>query len=359
MSAPPVTLDLLADPVSLTAALVDVPSVSGDEAALADAVQSALAAQAPHLELLRSGDAVLARTRLGRARRVLLAGHLDTVPIADNVPSRREGATLYGCGTSDMKSGVAVMTHLAAALAEPALDVTLVLYDCEEVEAARNGLGRLEREHRDWLDADLALLGEPTNGQVEAGCQGTMRVVVRTSGRRAHSARSWLGANAIHAAAPVLARLESYRAREVDIDGCVYREGLQAVRIAGGVAGNVVPDTCEVTVNFRFAPDRSLDDARTHLGKVFDGFDVTETDAAPGALPGLAEPAAADFVAATGTTPVAKYGWTDVSRFAALGIPALNFGPGDPNLAHTREESVPVEAVTAATDVLRAYLGRG
>jgi succinyl-diaminopimelate desuccinylase len=351
-----VTLDLLADPVSLTAALVDVPSVSGDEAALADAVQAALAAQAPHLELLRSGHAVLARTRLGRARRVLLAGHLDTVPIAGNVPSRREGGTLHGCGTSDMKSGVAVMTHLAAALAEPAHDVTLVLYDCEEVEAARNGLGRLEREHRDWLDADLALLGEPTSGQVEAGCQGTLRVVVRTHGRRAHSARSWLGENAIHAAAPVLARLEAYAAREVDIDGCRYREGLQAVRIAGGVAGNVVPDACEVTVNFRFAPDRSLDDARAHVAEVLDGFDLTETDAAPGALPGLGEPAAADFVAATGTTPVAKYGWTDVARFAALGIPALNFGPGDPNLAHTREESVPVEAVTAACDVLRDYL---
>jgi succinyl-diaminopimelate desuccinylase len=353
-----VTLDLLADPVTLTAALVDVPSVSGDERALADAVQAALASQAPHLEILRSGDAVLARTRLGRARRVLLAGHLDTVPIADNVPSRREGGTLYGCGTSDMKSGVAVMAHLAAAVREPAHDVTLVLYDCEEIESARNGLGRLEREHRDWLDADLALLGEPTSGQVEAGCQGTLRVVVRTAGRRAHSARSWLGENAIHAAAPVLARLADYTARDVDIDGCRYREGLQAVGIAGGVAGNVVPDACEVTVNFRFAPDRSLDDARDHVAGVLDGFDLVETDAAPGALPGLAAPAAADFVAATGTTPVAKYGWTDVARFAALGIPALNFGPGDPNLAHTREESVPVEAVTAACDVLRGYLAR-
>ena len=353
------TLDLLADPVTLTAALVDVPSVSGDERALADAVQAALAVQAPHLEILRSGDAVLARTRLGRSRRVLLAGHLDTVPIADNVPSRREGGTLYGCGTSDMKSGVAVMTHLAAAVREPAHDVTLVLYDCEEIESARNGLGRLEREHRDWLDADLALLGEPTSGQVEAGCQGTLRVVVTTRGRRAHSARSWLGENAIHAAAPVLARLADYTARDVDIDGCVYREGLQAVRIAGGIAGNVVPDACEVTVNFRFAPDRSLDDARDHVAGVLDGFDLVETDAAPGAMPGLGAPAAADFVAATETTPVAKYGWTDVARFAALGIPALNFGPGDPNLAHTREESVPVEAVTAACDVLRGYLTRG
>ena len=357
MSAPPVTLDLLADPVSLTAALVDVPSVSGDEAALADAVQVALASQAPHLELLRSGHAVLARTRLGRARRVLLAGHLDTVPIADNVPSRREGGTLFGCGTSDMKSGVAVMAHLAAALAEPAHDVTLVLYDCEEVESARNGLGRLEREHRAWLDADLALLGEPTSGQVEAGCQGTLRVVVHTQGRRAHSARSWLGDNAVHAAEAVLHRLSSYPAREVDIDGCRYREGLQAVRIAGGVAGNVVPDQCVVTVNFRFAPDRDAAAAERHVHEVFDGFEIAITDFAPGALPGLAAPAAQEFLAATGTRPTAKYGWTDVARFAALGIPALNYGPGDPNLAHTRDEHVEPRKITEAVDVLRRFLG--
>lgn len=359
MSAPPVTLDLLADPVSLTAALVDVPSVSGDEAALADAVHAALVVQAPHLELERSGAAVLARTNLGRARRVLLAGHLDTVPIADNVPSRREGARLYGCGTSDMKAGVAVMTHLAAAVAEPTHDVTLVLYDCEEIEAARNGLGRLERELPAWLHADLAVLGEPTSGQVEGGCQGTMRFVARFEGHRAHSARAWLGSNAVHAAAPLLARLGAYEPRSVDIDGCVYREGLQAVRVEGGVAGNVVPDACLVTVNFRFAPDRDPAGAEAHVREVLEGTGITEltvTDAAPGALPGLSAPAAEQFVAAIGSTPVAKYGWTDVARFAARGVPALNFGPGDPNLAHTREESVEVPAVTAACDVLRAYL---
>ena len=356
MSAPAVALDLLGDPALLTAALVDVPSVSGDERALADAVEQALRAQAPHLEVERCGDAVLARTALGRDRRVLLAGHLDTVPVAENLPSRRDGDTLYGCGTTDMKAGVAVMTHLAAALRAPAHDVTLVLYDCEEVEAVRNGLGRIERERRDWLRADLALLGEPTSGQVEGGCQGTLRVVVRTEGRRAHSARAWLGSNAIHAAAPVLERLTAYVAREVDIDGCVYREGLQAVRVEGGVAGNVVPDACAVTVNFRFAPDRSVPAAEEHVRGVLDGFSVELTDAAPGALPGLSAPAAADFVAATGTTPVAKYGWTDVSRFAALGVPALNFGPGDPNLAHTREEHVSVARIHDGADMLRRYL---
>ncbi len=349
-------LDLTADPVDLCAALVDVPSVSGDEAVLADALERALRAQAPHLELLRSGNAVLARTRLGRERRVLLAGHLDTVPIADNVPSRRDGDLLYGCGTTDMKSGDAVIAHLAATLTEPRHDLTLVFYDCEEVDSDRNGLGRIEREHRDWLAADLALLGEPTAAEVEAGCQGTLRVEITTRGRRAHSARSWLGDNAIHAANEALGRLAGYPARRVDIDGCEYREGLQAVRIAGGVAGNVVPDECVVTVNFRFAPDRDVVAAEQHVREVFDGLEVVVVDAAAGALPGLGAPAAREFVEATGATPRAKYGWTDVSRFAALGIPAVNYGPGDPNLAHTREEHVDTREITRVADTLRRFL---
>jgi succinyl-diaminopimelate desuccinylase len=351
-----VRLNLGGDPVELCAALVDVPSVSGDEKELADELERALREQAPHLELLRSGDAVLARTGLGRERRVLLAGHLDTVPIADNLPSRRDGHLLHGCGTSDMKAGDAVFAHLAATVTDPRHDLTLVFYDCEEVESDRNGLGRIERDHPDWLHADLAVLGEPTNGTVEAGCQGTLRVEITTRGRRAHSARSWLGDNAVHAAAPVLDRLTGYRARQVDIDGCRYREGLQAVRIAGGVAGNVVPDVCVVTVNFRFAPDRDVAAAQQHVREVFDGFELAVTDSAPGALPGLAAPAAREFLAATGAQPAAKYGWTDVSRFAALGIPALNFGPGDPNLAHTREEHVDTRQITAATDLLRRFL---
>jgi succinyl-diaminopimelate desuccinylase len=348
-------VDLTADPIDLTAALVDVPSVSGDEEKLADAVEAALRAL-PHLEVLRNGQAVLARTNLGRPTRVLLAGHLDTVPIADNVPSRREGDLLYGCGTSDMKAGDAVFLHLAATIAEPRHDLTLVFYDCEEVEAVRNGLGRIERDHPDWLAADLAILGEPTDGEVEAGCQGTLRVEVRTAGRRAHSARSWLGDNAIHRAGEILRRLADYAPRYVDIDGCVYREGLQAVKVAGGVAGNVVPDECVVTVNFRFAPDRTPDQAERHVREVLDGFDVTLTDMSAGALPGLSQPAARQFLEATGTTARAKYGWTDVSRFAALGIPAINYGPGDPNLAHTRDEHVDTRAITRCTEVLTAFL---
>lgn len=346
------------DPVELTAALVDIPSESRDEARIADEVETALRDQTSGFEIIRNGNAVLARTALGRSSRVLLAGHLDTVPAADNLPSRIENGELHGCGTSDMKSGDAVFLHLAATVTEPAHDLTLVFYDCEEIESAANGLGRLERELPDWLTADVAILGEPTGGFIEAGCQGTLRVVVSATGTRAHSARSWLGDNAIHKLGAVLDRLAGYAPRSVDIDGCVYREGLSAVRIDGGIAGNVIPDAASVTVNFRFAPDRSPDAALRHVHEVLDGLDVSIelTDSAAGALPGLSAPAARSLVDAAGGQVRAKYGWTDVSRFAARGIPALNYGPGDPNLAHKRDERVAVGEITAAVDMLRSYL---
>ena len=351
-------LDLRGDPIELTAALVDIPSESRDEARLADEVEAALRAQTSGFEIVRNGNAVLARTSQYRPSRVLLAGHLDTVPVAENLPSRRENDVLYGCGTADMKSGDAVFLYLAATVAEPVHDLTLVFYDCEEIDSAANGLGRIERELPDWLSADVAILGEPTAGYIEAGCQGTLRVVVSAKGTRAHSARSWLGDNAIHKLGAVLDRLAGYRARSVDIDGCQYREGLSAVRIDGGVAGNVIPDAASVTVNFRFAPDRSVDAALQHVHDVFDGLDVQIelTDSAPAALPGLSVPAAKALVEAAGGQVRAKYGWTDVARFAALGIPALNYGPGDPNLAHRRDERVRVDQITAAVEMLRRYL---
>lgn len=352
------TLDLAGDPVALTAALVDFPSVSGTEGPLADAVEAALRAL-DRYDVRRDGDTVVARTDSGRRHRVVLAGHLDTVPIVDNVPSRRDGDLLYGCGTSDMKSGVAVLLHLAATVREPAFDLTLVLYDNEEVEASKNGLGRVGRAHPGWLDADFAVLLEPTDGTVEGGCQGTLRARIATSGKRAHSARSWLGENAIHRAAPILETLNAYRARTVDIDGCVYREGLNAVAIGGGVAGNVIPDRCEVTVNFRFAPDRTEKEAEQHVREVFAGYELTITDSAPGALPGLSQPAAKSFVDALGAPVQAKLGWTDVARFAALGIPAVNFGPGDPNLAHQAGEYVDTRKITEAAAALRRYLTAG
>jgi succinyl-diaminopimelate desuccinylase len=339
----------------LTASIVDVPSPSGGETRLADEVEAMLRRQ-PHLAVERDGDAVMARTNHGAGQRVVIAGHLDTVPVADNLPSRRDGDRLYGCGTSDMKAGIAVMLRLAASVVEPRHDVTWLFYDNEETDAAHNGLGRVLRNAADWLTADLAILMEPTANRVEAGCQGTLRVLVVAHGRRAHSARSWLGNNAIHAAAEVLTRLSSYEARLVTIDGCEYREGLNAVRIEGGVSGNVIPDRCTIAVNHRFAPDRTEAEALAHVQDLLAPFECVLTDSAPAAMPRLGEPAAADFLAAIGGAPQAKLGWTDVSRFASLGIPAVNFGPGDPNLAHTREEHVEVPRIGECERMLRGYL---
>jgi succinyl-diaminopimelate desuccinylase len=350
-----VDLDLSSDSAELTAALVDVESVSGDEADLAGAVERALRGVA-HLSVHRDGNTVVARTSLGRPRRVIVAGHLDTVPIAGNLPSHRAGGLLYGCGSCDMKSGVAVALRLAARLAEPRSDVTYVFYDCEEVEAERNGLLRVSRNSPGLLSGDLAVLMEPTGGVIEGGCQGTMRAEVTAHGKRAHSARSWMGRNAIHGAGGILDVLRSYQPREPVVDGLTYHEGLNAVGIAGGVAGNVVPDECVVTVNYRFAPDRSEEQAAAHVREVFAGYQVEITDSAPGARPGLDDPAAAALLAAVPGTPRAKFGWTDVARFALLGMPALNYGPGDPMLAHSPDEHVPVAQIAECEATMAAWL---
>ena len=346
----------------LTAALVDIESVSGNEAALADQVEAALRG-CSGLSVERDGNVVLARTDGDRPQRVVLAGHLDTVPVAGNVPSRVDGDLLHGCGTTDMKSGLAVMLRVAHLVGtgelRPGVELTWVCYDCEEVEAARNGLGRLARERPDVLAGDLAILLEPTDGGIEGGCQGTLRASVRTRGVRAHSARSWLGENAIHAAAPILTRLAEYRAREVDVEGLRYREGLNAVAISGGVAGNVIPDECTVTVNYRFAPDRSPDEAEQHVREVFAGFELQVTDRAPAARPGLDSPLPKAIVAAVGREPRAKLGWTDVARFGELGVPAVNFGPGDANLAHKPEEHVSLAQVRSVEGALVRFLARG
>jgi succinyl-diaminopimelate desuccinylase len=351
----PLTSDVLVDPVVLTRALVDIESVSRNEKVIADCVEEVLR-QTPHLTVDRLGNTVMARTDLGRSQRVVLAGHLDTVPINDNFPSTVVDDLIYGCGTSDMKSGVALALHLAATLPDPRYDVTYLFYEAEEIESAYNGLNLVAQAHPHWLEADFAVLLEPTYGVVEAGCQGTLRVLVHTTGRRAHTARSWRGINAIHAAGEVLRRLEDYRPRTVSIDGCTYREGLNAVRISGGVAGNVVPDACAVEVNLRFAPDRTEEQALAHVREVMDGFEIELTDSAPGALPGLTAAPAREFVAAVGAEPAAKLGWTDVARFAALGIPALNYGPGDPLLAHAPDEHVEIGKIRDGAATLHRWL---
>jgi succinyl-diaminopimelate desuccinylase len=348
-------LDPTQSSLDLTRAMVDIFSVSGSEKELADEVEAALRPLA-HLRVARDGDAVVARTDLGRDRRVVIAGHLDTVPVNDNLPSELRGDELWGRGTADMKAGCAILLKLAAELTDPAVDITWVWYDNEEVAAELNGLGRISRNHPEWLAGDFAILAEPTGAEIEGGCNGTLRAEVRTTGRRAHSARAWAGDNAIHKAAPILALLDGYTAREVVVDGLAYREGLSAVGIRGGVAGNVVPDECVVTVNYRFAPDSSGAEAEARIRELFDGYEVTLTDLADGARPGLDDPLAQAFVTAIGSEPQPKYGWTDVARFAALGIPAVNYGPGDPALAHADDERVPVEQIVRCEAGLRAWL---
>lgn len=349
------SLDLAADIVDLTAALVDIESVSGNEKTITDAIERALA-DVPWLELWRNQNSLVARTHLNRAERVVIAGHVDTVPVNENLPSRNDAENLHGLGSCDMKGGVAVQLKLASTVAQPGRDVTYVFYEAEEVEAELNGLTLISAVRPEVLAADFAVLMEPSNAGVEAGCQGTMRVDVTTTGVRAHSARSWNGVNAIHAASDIMVILAAYSPRRPIIDGLEYREGLNSVGISGGVAGNVIPDTCTVNVNYRFAPDRTEQEAAAHMREVFSGYDVVVSDSAPGALPGLDRPAAAAFLDAVGGSAHPKFGWTDVSRFSALGIPAVNFGPGDPELAHTQAEFVPLAHLYSCLDRMTSWL---
>ena len=358
MSSTPL-LDLSRSSVELTADICNIESVSGNEKPLADAIESALSGLG-HLELIRNGNALVAKTNLGRAHRVVIAGHLDTVPVNNNLPvrySEDEGAQwLWGRGTVDMKAGVAVAVKLAAELTEPAYDITWIWYDNEEVASELNGLGRLAAQSPELLHGDFAILGEPSNSTVEGGCNGTLRVEVRTHGVRAHSARAWKGENAIHKLSPALAALAAYSPATLTVDGLDYREGLSAVGVSGGVAGNVIPDEAALTVNYRFAPDKNVAQALAHVEEVFAGFDVVVTDSAEGARPGLTAALAQDFVAAVGAEPMPKYGWTDVARFSALGIPAVNFGPGDPSLAHTDDERVLTSQIVECERALRSWL---
>ncbi|WP_136707908.1 succinyl-diaminopimelate desuccinylase [Agromyces sp. H66] len=358
-ASPRPPLDLAADSVAITQAICDIPSVSGDEQVLADLIVAALA-DAPHLEVIRDGDTIVARTNLGRDRRVVIAGHLDTVPINGNVPTRFETIDgqryLWGRGTVDMKAGVAVQLKLALELTEPIVDLTWMWYDHEEVSAELNGLGRLARHRPELFAGDFAILGEPSNGQVEGGCNGNLRVELRAYGLRAHSARSWVGDNAIHKLAPALERLARYEPATVEVDGLEYREGLNAVGITGGIAGNIIPDEAMLHVNYRFAPSRTVAEAIEHVADLFPEYELTVVDEAEGARPGLDAPLAQQFVRAVGAEAKPKYGWTDVARFSALGIPAVNFGPGDPLKAHADDERVACDQILSCERALRSWL---
>ncbi len=355
----PVILDIKKDVVELTKDICDIYSVSASESELADAIESALR-QCAHLEVIRNQDAVIARTNLARAKRVIIAGHIDTVPVVHNLPSKlieQDGKTmLWGRGTVDMKAGVAVQLKLAAELSNPNVDITWVFYDHEEVDSALNGLGRISRMTPELLHGDFAVLCEPSNARVEGGCNGTLRAEIKLSGVKAHSARPWMGENALHKAAVPLGILANYQPEEIMVDGLVYKESLNAVLMSAGIAGNVIPDQAVITVNYRFAPSKSALEAEAQLKELFAGFEIEITDSADGARPGLDLPEAKAFIAQTQGEPAPKYGWTDVARFSALGIPAVNYGPGDPNKAHADDEAVAIEQIYACEKALRAWL---
>jgi succinyl-diaminopimelate desuccinylase len=347
------------DLLALTADLVAIASPSHQEAEIVDLLEAELA-PLPWLTVERVDQNLVARTTFGRTTRVLLAGHTDTVPANGNETPRIEGDTLWGLGSTDMKAGVAVMLELARTVSEPAVDVTYVFYAAEEVAEVHNGLGHLFRDRPDLLEADVALLGEPTDAVIEAGCQGTMRLRVTLHGERSHTARPWMGRNAIHRLGTLLVAVDQHPTREPVIDGCQFREALQAVAVEGGVAGNVVPDRAVVELNHRFAPDRTPAEAEAAVRAVFghlleEGDTVELVDLGGAAAPSLDHPVLAALIARNDLPVRAKLGWTDVSRFAAAGIPAANFGPGDATIAHTAGEWVgraPIERCFAALDDL-------
>ena len=346
--------------LSKTAELIDVASVSYDEGAIADLIEARLRA-VPALAVHRVGDNVVARTDLGRPLRVLIGGHSDTVPPNGNAAARIDGDVVWGLGAADMKAALAVMLDLAATVDEPVVDVTWLVYAREEVRIADSGLRELFDARPDLLAADVALLGEPTGGAVEAGCQGVLRGVVTMAGARAHTARPWMGVNAIHRLGPLLTLVDAYQPRTPEIDGCQYRESLQAVAVGGGVAGNVVPDAAEVTLGHRYAPDRDAQAAEAALRELLapvlgegDRFVVTEQS--PAALPGLGHPVLQRLIGDNQMEVRAKLGWTDVAFFAGRGIPAANYGPGDSTLAHTAAERVERTAVESYQRCLKALL---
>lgn len=355
MSPQPRPLDLSADIADLTAQLIDIPSQSHHEHDLANQVESALK-ECSHLEVIRIDNNVIATNHRGRAERVILAGHLDTVPANGNLPHSRDGEVISGLGACDMKGGVAASLHVARNVVDPNRDVTFIFYEAEEVAAEFNGLKKIGERAPQYLDADFAVLMEPSNAQIEAGCQGTLRCEVIATGERAHSARSWMGVNAIHEASKIMEILDRFEPEQPVIDGLTFREGLNAVGISGGVAGNVIPDSCTVTVNYRFAPNKSEEQARALMQSLFGQWQIVVTDSAPGALPGLDHNAAQQFIKATGAGVAPKFGWTDVARFAQMKTPAVNYGPGNPSLAHTQGECVSISELRRVADTITSWL---
>jgi succinyl-diaminopimelate desuccinylase len=339
--------------------LVSISSLSHHESALATHVENSLRANA-NLEVERVGDNVVARTTGHHATRVIVAGHLDTVP-GDSSLTVIEGDELIGLGACDMKGSLAVMLALALDEAPRSLEVTWIFYAREEISRSESGLVELIELRPDLVLGDVAILAEPTAGAVEAGCQGTLRVRVDVVGQRAHTARPFTGRNAIHRVAEIITRVAQYVPRTVVLDGVEFAEQLQVVFVDGGVAANVVPDAATITINHRVAPDRSRDDAaswlRSYLGDLIeDGDEFLVVDWAPSAKPMLTNERLEALVKLTGTPPRGKWGWTDVATFQELAIPSTNFGAGDPLLAHRSDEKITRDELELFERVLRDWL---
>ena len=353
----------LKDLFKLTHELVCIPSESFQEKEIVDFVEHKLS-EAPWLDVTRIGDNIVAKTGDTKGMRLLLGGHTDTVPAQGNDQIRLSEDSIWGIGSADMKGGIAIMLSLALNVPDSAVDMTYVFYAREEVAHKHNGLLEIEANEPELLIADLAILGEPTSGNIEAGCQGTMRFTLELKGERAHTARPWMGRNAIHRLSGVLTAIEDYESRNPVIEGCQYREALQVVKVEGGIAGNVVPDSTTLTINHRVAPDRSLDIAEKEIRDLLEPFmepadELKVVDAAPPAKPGLSNPILASMIESHQLNVQAKLGWTDVAFFDQKGIPAANFGPGDATLAHTSNEQVERSSIDQCYLALKQIITEG
>jgi succinyl-diaminopimelate desuccinylase len=347
-----------------TEALVSIPSESRHEAAILAEIREELP---PSFEVADDQDSVLLALpeRRPGAPLILLAGHVDTVPFGGSAaPGRREDETLYGRGTADMKSGLAVMVEVADALASDGglrsdLDVGLVFFGREELPFTESALVPLFDRRTQIADAALAIVLEPTANRLEIGCLGNLNATAVFEGEAAHTARPWLGRNAIHAAIAALAPVADLPMRDVDVDGMTYREVASVTTIQGGIATNVVPDRATAHVNLRYAPNHTPAEAERRLRELLGHPSATVEivgNAPPGPVPD-GNPLMERLRSAGDLAVGPKQAWTPVAEFGLAGIDAVNFGPGDPQYAHRDDEQVEVGALVRSYEVLRAFLG--
>jgi succinyl-diaminopimelate desuccinylase len=335
--------------------LIDIPSVIGNEKAIATALEFRLAAHRP---VQRLGNAVVAGEPTGKPL-IGLYGHVDTVPEQGNETARRKGDRIYGLGSSDMKSGIAVMVHLLEdeAVAAGPYDLVGVFYDKEEGPAAENGLEDVLNAVP-WLgDAAFSVVMEPTDLNLELGCSGAINADVVFDGKAAHSARPWLGENAVTKAGDWLAEMHQRRPEVVSIAGLDYREVFSVTTAAGGIASNVLPARFVLNLNYRFPPTYTLVEAEARLRRVAaDADEIIITDRAPAGIVPDGSPYLVRLEALVDGERTAKQGWTDVARLTARGMPAANFGPGVVAEAHQAAESVPAANLDRAFEVMRTFL---